>query len=917
MELVAAVLAGFVVACIAPWISRIARGYTGWVIALVPLAITVYLATLIGRVADGDTIRVAYNWAPSLDLYLSFYVDGLSLLFALLISGIGTIIMVYAGGYMAGHHQLGRFYVYLLMFMGSMLGVVLSDNLITFFVFWELTSISSYFLIGFNHEDKESRASALQALLITAGGGLALLPGLLLMGQIGGSYEFSELLVQGDVFRDHAYYVPILLLVLAGAFTKSAQFPFHIWLPNAMAAPTPVSAYLHSATMVKAGIYLLARTSPVLSETSLWQWLVGGAGFITLVLGAYLAFPQKDLKRLLAYSTISALGTLVFLLGLNTPLAIKAAIVYLLVHSLYKGSLFLVAGIIDHETGTRNVDLLRGLRKSMPITAAVAILAALSMASLPPLFGFIGHEIVYEAIIEEAGFVPRITAIGVVLSSIILFSVAGIVGVAPFLGSRGKTPKAPHEAPVSLWVGPAILAAFGLVLGIIPTLFVGALLEPAVSAAAGVPVVVDLKIWHGINPALILSGITTVIGIGLFLGRGRIQHVAVAAYERNWPGPEMAYRYALLGLNFGAKLQTRILQSGYLRYYLLTLIIAGMGAVGYTLLSRGELVAPPGLDGLQIHEMVIAIVILMATIVVVLIRSRLAAILALGVIGYGVATIFILFGAPDLAMAQVLVETLTVILLVLVFYHLPRFAVLSSKRSRLRDAVIALTAGAVVTSLVLIASSVQFDPPISDFYVQASAPEAHGRNIVNVILVDFRALDTLGEITVLALAGLGVYSLLKLRISGDVIRRAAFADSGTIVQSIILQTLTRLMLPLLLLFSIFLLLRGHNEPGGGFTGGLVAASAFALFAIAFSVPQARKALRFDPHIIAGFGLLVAFTAGIMAVFTGDAFLTGLWWEVHIPFVGEVDLNTPLLFDTGVYLVVVGVTLMIVLSLGEE
>ncbi|MFB3140368.1 MAG: proton-conducting transporter membrane subunit, partial [Candidatus Acidiferrales bacterium] len=395
MLLAVAVLSGFVMALAAPWLHRIARSTSGWVLALFPLALTVYFAGQAGRVAAGEVLAVSIDWVPSLGIALSFYLDGLSLLFALLISGIGALVVVYAGGYLAGHAHLGRFYAFLLMFLASMLGLVLANNVITLFVFWELTSVSSYLLIGFEHEREAARQAALQALLVTGLGGLALLAGLLLLGQAGGSMELSELLTRGEAIQAHPFYAPILLLILAGAFTKSAQFPFHFWLPSAMEAPTPVSAYLHSATMVKAGIYLLARFNPVLGGTELWFYIVTAAGAATMLVGAYLAFQQSDLKRILAYSTMSALGMMVLLLGLGTELAVKAAIVSILVHALYKGALFLVAGAVEHETGTRDVDRLGGLRRAMPITAAAAALAALSMAGLPPLFGFIGKEMVY------------------------------------------------------------------------------------------------------------------------------------------------------------------------------------------------------------------------------------------------------------------------------------------------------------------------------------------------------------------------------------------------------------------------------------------------------------------------------------------------------------------------------------------
>lgn len=765
MELVAAVLAGFVMAPFVPWVRRVGRDYTGWIIALVPLLICIYLATLIGLIADGETRRVSYDWIPSLHINLSFYVDGLSLAFGLLISGIGALIMVYAGGYLKGHRHLGRLYAYLLMFMGSMLGIVLADNIITLFVFWELTSITSYLLIGFNHDEEKARSAALQALVVTVLGGQLMLGGLLILGHISGSYELTEILTQGDMLREHSLYAPILLLILAGAFTKSAQVPFHFWLPGAMEAPTPVSAYLHSATMVKAGVYLLARFHPALGGTDLWTIIVATAGGITMIVGAYLAFPQSDLKRVLAYSTVSALGTLVLLIGLGTERAIEGAVVFLLVHSLYKGALFLVAGIIDHGTGTRDINLLGGLRKAMPITAVVAGLAALSMAGLPPLFGFIGKELVYDALVEESGFVPRFVAGITVAANVLLLVIAGIVGIGPFFGRRRETPEHPHEAPPSLLTGPAVLAGLGLAIGLIPTLFIGTLIEPATQAILGESIDVSISLWHGFNPALALSAITVGVGVGIYLGRGRLRPLALRIYDWRWYGPERAYAGLMDGLYAIAHAQTRILQSGYLRYYFLTIIGTTVALAGYPLLGRGELVGTLEFGDVRFYEVGLALLIVVAALQAARSNHRLGAVAALGVVGYGIAVIYIFYGAPDLAMTQILVETLMVILFVLVFYRLPRYVPRSTRVHKARDALIAATVGVLMTTLTLIAVNMRDRPTISSYFEDQSVPAGNGHNIVNVILVDFRALDTLGEITVLSVAAIGVYALLRLRMA--------------------------------------------------------------------------------------------------------------------------------------------------------
>ena len=756
----AAVFSGFILALIAPGLHRFTGRATSWALALLPLALTAYFASFLGGISSGETFHVRHAWAPSLGVNLSFTLDGLSLLLALLINGVGALVLVYAGGYLAGHPQLGRFHVLLLIFMASMLGLVLSDNLLLLFVFWELTSWSSYFLIGFEHERPAARAASLQALLVTAGGGLALLAGFLLLGQAGGSLELSALLSGSPDVRAHALHAPILLLVLAGAFTKSAQFPFHFWLPGAMEAPTPVSAYLHSATMVKAGVYLLARLSPVLGGTGLWIGIVTVVGGVTMLLGACLALAQTDLKRILAYSTVSALGMLMLLLGVGGELAVQAAMAYLLCHSLYKGALFLVVGAIDHETGTRDVDRLGGLARVMPLTTLAAGVAALSMAGLPPLFGFIAKELTYEAAMRASGAAWVTTA--AVAANILLVAVAGVVGLRPFLGKSLPTPRPPREAPASLWLGPLALAALGLFLGVWPAMGADQLVSAASASILGSAADIHLELWHGLTPALALSAVTLAGGVGVYAGRALPRKLATRWEGASRWGPAGWYELALSGLNGLAIGQTRLLQSGYLRYYLMITVAATAGLAGYALAGRGPLEVTFNWSNLRFYEAGLAMLILLAILAAVLAKSRLAAIAALGVIGYSVALTFVLFGAPDLAMTQFLVETLTVILFVLVFYHLPESRIVSSRAARWRDALLAACVGAVMSALVLVGTPEHY-PPISDYFAEHSVPDGHGRNVVNVILVDFRGLDTLGEITVLAVAAIGVFALLKLR----------------------------------------------------------------------------------------------------------------------------------------------------------
>lgn len=758
-----AVLSGFALALIAPWVQRLGGGREAWVLALLPLGLFLFFGHHLLILDPYAAHTVAYDWIPSLGIRLSFYADGLSLLFALLISGVGTLVVVYAGMYLADHPHRGRFYAYFMMFMAAMLGLVLTDNLLTLYVFWELTSVSSYLLIGFEHENAEARAAAWQALLVTTAGGLSLLAGLILLGQAGDVGAFSTLLTRREALLDHALYVPIVLLFLTAAFTKSAQMPFHFWLPNAMEAPTPVSAYLHSATMVKAGIYLLARCSPILGGTVLWQSLITLVGAVTMLVSAYMAMTQTDLKRMLAYATISALGLMTLLLGVGTSAAVKAAIVYLLVHALYKGALFLVAGAVDHETGTRDVTQLGGLGRLMPITALAAVLAALSMAGILPFLGFIGKELAYEAVLE-APFWTWVLSSATVLANMFFVAVAGVVGLRPFLGSRPAALRNTHEAPFSMWLGPLVLAGAGLAAGLQSTWLGEVVVAPAVTAVQGHAVSVDLALWHGWNLALLLSIATLVIGVAIYAGRGTLRQAAARWKGVARWGPEHVYDLGLRTLQAVAEWLTRLLQSGYLRYYIILSTLTFIALTGLALFRQGDIYGLGDWSDIRFYEAWLAGLILLASIATVRARSRLGAVAALGVVGYSVALIFVLFGAPDLAMTQFLVESLTVILFVLVFYHLPDETTRSNRASRLRDLVVASTVGGLMAALVWLMHQVQWYASISDYFAKHSLEQAHGRNIVNVILVDFRGLDTLGEITVLAVAGLGVYALMKLRL---------------------------------------------------------------------------------------------------------------------------------------------------------
>jgi multicomponent Na+:H+ antiporter subunit A len=762
LGLAAAVLSGFVLALAAPAIARALPRMCGWVLALLPLGIAVYLGFQAPALMDGKVLRAGWDWAPGLGLRFSFFLDGLGLLFGLMISGIGALIFVYAGAYMEGHRHLGRLYAYLLMFMGSMLGIVLSDNILTLFIFWELTSVASYLLIGFDNDRAAARAAALQALLTTGLGGLALLGGLVMLGLAGGSFELSALLTEGDALREHAWYVPIALLVMLGCFTKSAQFPFHFWLPGAMEAPTPVSAYLHSSTMVKAGIYLLARLTPALGDTALWTLALTLFGAATMFTGAFLALRETYLKRLLAYSTVSALGTIVMALGVGTDDAIKAALVFILAHALYKGALFLVAGAIDHSTGEKNVEKLGGMWRAMPLLTFAAVVSAISMAGwpLPPLLGFLSKELVLDGVlgVEEYGIVLA-ALLG--LSGAFLVLVAYLVGVRPFVGRRLATPHEPHEPGIGLLLGPIVLALLGLAGAVSPRLAYP-IVQPAASAVMGKEASLYLTMWHGWNVALFISLGAAVLGLVLIPLRLGVRRSLAAVGGLFDVGPAAWYSWSLAGILKGAEVQTRFFQNGYLRFYLSITLASAVGLVMYTMLTKAGLPPLHETADVRLYEIGLAAIILLAAIAAARAKARLTAIAALGLVGYSVALVYVLFGAPDLAMTQIAIETLTVILFVLVFYHLPDFRSISAPGSKVRDLAIALGGGAMMTALVLTVTAVDTERAVSTYFSEAAYPLGHGRNIVNVILVDFRVLDTLGELVVLAVAGVGVWTLLRL-----------------------------------------------------------------------------------------------------------------------------------------------------------
>lgn len=759
-----AVLAAFVLAFAAPLVARHVPRRAGAIAALLPAGIFLWLLNQ-AELALGPGVVERWPWSPLPGVTLSFRLDGLSLLMALIISGVGALILFYAGAYMQGQAQAGRLYALLLAFMASMLGLVLADNLIALFIFWELTSITSFLLIGWHFGEGRSRAAALQALIVTGGGGLALMAGFVLIGLVGGTWEIGELAAQAGTLQDSALYLPILLLLWLGAASKSAQFPFHFWLPGAMVAPTPVSAYLHSATMVKAGVYLLARLSPALGGTSEWSLLFMVTGLVTLLLGAWLSLKQDDVKRMLAYSTVSSLGLLVTLLGLGTKLATEAAALYLLAHALFKGALFMVAGAVDHATGTRDLRRLRGLAGALPTVALAAGLAGLSMAGMPLLAGFAAKEFIYEAALFSDGSVWLLTLL-LLAGNVAFVVVAQQMTLRIFAGAPLRF-ESFHAPAIPLWLAALAPAALGLALGLRPDV-TATLAGAAARAIYGAPVTIQLFVLpDSVTPMLLLSALTIVAGVLLY--RRRLQLEPWLHWLDQGPrlGPERAFRRLVDWLPRFAERVTALQQNGRLRSYVLWIVGTWLLLLALTWTLRSAPGAPANLlarlADLRFHELILVLVILAGLASAMLANTLMTLIVSLGVVGFGTAMVFILFGAPDLAMTQFSIETLGVILFVLVLYRLPGVVRLSPRRTVLRDSILTGLAGAAVTLMILVITDAPLVSPLKTWFAGASEPLGHGHNVVNVILVDFRGFDTMGEITVLGIAAIGIFALLKLR----------------------------------------------------------------------------------------------------------------------------------------------------------
>ncbi len=761
-----AVLTPFFAALFAPLLVYLIGHRAAWILAIVPGYLAYRLLEFTAPVARGERILQSHSWLEGFQVNYSFMIDGLSLTFAFLILGIGFFIVIYAGGYLKGHPHLGRFLATLLAFMGSMLGLVLADNLITLFVFWELTSITSFLLIGFDHERMAARRAALQALIITGLGGLVMLAGFALIGIVGGTFELSELLTKGDEIKQHGLYSLMFWLVMAGAFTKSAQVPFHSWLPNAMEAPTPVSAYLHSATMVKAGVYLLMRTYPMLGETDLWETVLPIFGGTTLIVGTVLAVRDTDMKLMLAYTTVASLGLLVMMLGVGNERAVEGAVLYLVAHSFFKGALFMVVGTVDHEAGTRQIDKLSGLRSAMPITALAAMLAALSMCGLPPFVGFLAKESIYHAV-THGGWHEGIIAGVAIIGNALMFGVAASIAIRPFTGKWVDPPKAVHEGSVMLVLGPIVLS----ILGLATALFVLEMMQahffkPMISAVAGQDVAVDLHLWGGLNPALVLSVLTVGLGLFVFVYFKKFRKAFDGILNFIGWGPDKGFDQAICVLGFVARHVTRLLQSGEMRTYMRATLFVVAITLLWPMYQFEVWPLRPQFPELRLWEAGVFGILAVGILQVIFSKTRLTAIVSLGIQGFSVALIFMMFGAPDLSFTQFMVETLSVVIIALV---LTRLRLMQhdgrGPAAFLFDGLVAIGVGVGMGALLMAITEAPLDMRLSEFFSTYSAAIAHGRNIVNVILVDFRALDTLGEITVVLITGVAALALIRVRSS--------------------------------------------------------------------------------------------------------------------------------------------------------
>ncbi|WP_339106785.1 monovalent cation/H+ antiporter subunit A [Roseovarius rhodophyticola] len=884
---------------------------------IVSLAAFIGLLTNLPAIMAGEVVQARVDWLPALGLNFNLMLDGLGFFFAFLILGIGLLIITYARYYLSRDDNMGEFFTYLLLFQGAMVGITLSDNILLLLVFWELTSLSSFLLIGYWKHLPEGRQGARMALAVTGMGGLAMIAGMLILGNIVGSYDFSVILQNRELIQASPHYVPALILILLGCFTKSAQFPFHFWLPHAMAAPTPVSAYLHSATMVKAGIFLMARMWPALSGTPEWVMIVTTAGLITMVLGAVIALFKHDLKALLAFSTVSHLGLITMLLGTGTAFGALAAVFHILNHATFKAALFMSAGIVDHEAKTRDIPRLGGLAKLMPVTFVIATIAALSMAGIPFLNGFLSKEMMLEEATHTTLFgipwlVPVLATIGSLFSAAYCFRFIGHTFLGPV---RDDYPAHPHDPGPGMWLPPAILVVLVVVIGVAPFLAQPAVFfvtEAVLGGTAEIPIKY-IKIWHGLVPALFMS-VAAVVG-------GLIVLAMFKPLMRAWdaaPRPEAKVIFeglveAIVG--FAQAIILRLHNGSFSRYAAfasLAIVVAGYyawrtGTVGEATRVM-QPVSPVALAG---WVMLVAATCGLAT----LHRNRLLSLVLIGIVGLMVSVGFVFFSAPDLAMTQITVEVVTIILLLLALNFLPNVTpVESSALRRTRDIAVAIAGGLATMGLsmhYLLRDAVT--TPISEFHLANSYKGGGGTNVVNVILVDFRGFDTYGEIIVLGIAALLIYALTETLLSSTVrarlLNRVPDQPQSGSRHPIMMVVLTRVMMPVVLMVGFYIFLRGHNEPGGGFIAGLIVSIGVVMQYMASGFSWTAARMRYPYHGIIGAGVLIAGLTGIGSWFVSKPFLTSDFTYVRIPPFQEFELATAALFDLGVFLAVVGAVML--------
>jgi multicomponent K+:H+ antiporter subunit A len=899
--------------------DRFGRRVTLTTTAFVPAMALVCLFTLMPQVLDGEVIHWQTSWIPNAGLSLAYHLDGLGMLFCLLILGIGLLVLLYARYYISDEDHMGRFYAFLLLFMSAMLGVVLSDNLLQLWAYWELTSISSFLLISFWSDKTDARKGARMALTITGAGGLALLAAFIVIGETVGSYSLTEVLNSGDLLRESAAYPLIIVLFLLGAFTKSAQFPFHFWLPHAMAAPTPVSSYLHSATMVKAGVFLLARFYPVLSGTELWFGVVSLVGLATLLVGAYTALFKHDLKGLLAYSTISHLGLITLLFGLDTPLAAIAAVFHIINHAVFKASLFMAAGIIDHEAGSRDMRQLNGLWQYMPITASLAMVAAASMAGVPLLNGFLSKEMLFAETLSQhtlgslSWIIPVLATLGGALA--VAYSLRFIHDVF-FNGEPINLPKTPHEPPRYMRVPVEILVVICLLVGVVPNLTVGALLNAAAGATLQAPLPeFSLAIWHGFNMPLLMSLLAVVGGSLLYINR---RHLFNFQGQFNEIDAKVEFERYIQYLVAKATQLQQAFDNGKLQRYITYLVVISLAVAGWPLLELAEAHGSRPEQPMEWPMLVATIIVIVGTLATMIFSHlRLLSLVMISIVGLVVAVAFAYFSAPDLALTQLSVEVATIVLFLLALFFLPQKTPLqeSSIQRIVRDLGIASAIGAVIGTLCYAMLTRPLDT-ISDYFVDNSKTGGGGTNVVNVILVDFRGFDTLGEITVLAIAALGIFKLLAgMRLfvpTADQDGVAWSKDKNPMMLALVSQSL----LPLALLISAYIFLRGHNLPGGGFIAGLITAIALIQQYIAHGVSWMKERMDFPYHYMIAIGLLLAILSGLGSWLYDRPFLTTWFDYFYWPVVGKFELASAMVFDLGVYFTVIGATMLILANLGK-